>query len=110
MMIENDLFQGAAEAIAKLVVATASDSDTVATITASNAKLTTHLEASQAYIKKLKYNIADLNMKIKPAWQGQGPFKTTNNDHYCRSHGIKSTVNTQVQRARIPRTDTMKRQ
>jgi hypothetical protein len=30
-----------------------------------------------------------LKNKIKPAWQGQRPVKTTNNDIYCWSHGYQ---------------------
>jgi hypothetical protein len=56
------------EAITQLEVATASDRDTVATLTTINAKLPAQLEASQAYVKKLKDDISDLKMKIKPAW------------------------------------------
>jgi hypothetical protein len=40
MMIKNDSFQGTLEAIVQLAVATASDCDAVATLTATNAKLT----------------------------------------------------------------------
>jgi hypothetical protein len=52
MMLENHPFQGTADAIAQLVVATASDRDTVTTLTATDANLTLQLEASQAYIKR----------------------------------------------------------
>jgi hypothetical protein len=72
-----------------LAVATASDRDMVATLTATNAKLTAQLEASQAYVKKQKDDIADLKMKMKPAWQSQRPAKTTNNDNYCWLHGYE---------------------
>jgi hypothetical protein len=48
MMIEQHHYQGTADAIALLAVATSSDQDTVATLTAINAKLTLQLETSQA--------------------------------------------------------------
>jgi hypothetical protein len=61
----------------------------VAILTATNAKLTLQLEMSQAYAQKLKDEIAQLKLKLKPAWQGQRPYKTTNNDNYCLSHGYQ---------------------
>jgi phage shock protein A len=61
----------------------------VATLTTTNAKLATQLEAAQAQIAQLKNEITALNNKIKPTWQGQQPIKTTNNDSYCWSHGYK---------------------
>jgi hypothetical protein len=76
-------------AIAQLATATASDRGTVATLTTNNAKLATQLEAAQAQIAQLKYEIAALKNNIKPAWQGQRPIKTTNNDSYCWSHGYQ---------------------
>jgi hypothetical protein len=80
--------QYTAEAIAQLATATATASDrvTVATLTTTNAKLATQLEAPHALIAliaQLKNEIATLRSKIKPAWQGQRPVKTTNNDGYC---------------------------
>jgi hypothetical protein len=54
MMIEDHHYQGTADAIAQLAVATSSDRETVSIITATNAKVTLQLETSQAYIKKLK--------------------------------------------------------
>jgi hypothetical protein len=54
MTIENYPYQGTADAIAQLAVATASDRDTVDTLTATNVKLTLQLETYQAYVKKLK--------------------------------------------------------
>jgi hypothetical protein len=30
-----------------------------------------------------------LKLKIKPAWQGQLPAKTMDNDNYCESHGYQ---------------------
>jgi hypothetical protein len=71
MTIEYHHYQGTADTIAQLAVATASDRDTVATLTATNAKLTLKLETSQAYVQKLKEDIAKLELKIKPAWQGR---------------------------------------
>jgi hypothetical protein len=54
MMIENHPYQGTMDSIAQMEVATASDCDTVAILTSTNAKLTLQLETSQAYVKKLK--------------------------------------------------------
>jgi hypothetical protein len=81
--------QDTAEAIAQLATATASDRGTVATLTTTNAKLATQLEAAHALFARLKNEIATLKNKIKPAWQGQRPVKTTNNDSYCWSHGYQ---------------------
>jgi predicted RNase H-like nuclease (RuvC/YqgF family) len=81
--------QDTVEAIAQLATATASDCGTVATLTTTNAKLATQLEAAHAQIAQLKNEIATLKNKIKPAWQGQRPVKTTNNDSYWWSHGYK---------------------
>jgi predicted RNase H-like nuclease (RuvC/YqgF family) len=78
-----------AEAIAQLATATASDRSTVATLTTTNAKLATHIEAANALIAQLKKEIATLKNKIKPAWQVQRPVRTTNNDSYCWSHGYQ---------------------
>jgi uncharacterized protein YlxW (UPF0749 family) len=75
--------QDTVDAIAQLVTATASDRGTVATLTTTNAKLATQLEGTHAQITRLKNEIATLNNKIKPAWQGQRPVKTTNNNSYC---------------------------
>jgi hypothetical protein len=61
----------------------------VATLAAINTKLTLQLKASQAYVKKLKEDIAELKLKIKPAWQGQRPANKTNNDNFCWSHGYQ---------------------
>jgi hypothetical protein len=41
---------------------------------------------SQAYVKKLKEEIAQMNLTIKPPWQDQRPAKTTDNDKYCWLH------------------------
>jgi hypothetical protein len=90
MMIEqgrDESMQDTAESIAQLAMATASDRGTVATLTTTNAKLATQLEAAHAIIAQLKNEITTLKSKIKPAWQGQRPVKTTNNDSYCWSHG-----------------------
>jgi hypothetical protein len=61
----------------------------VATLTTTNAKLANQLEAAHALIAQLKNEIATLKNKIKPAWQGQRPAKTTNNDSYCWSRGYQ---------------------
>jgi phage shock protein A len=74
--------QDTVDAISQLATATASDRGTVATLTTTNAKLATQLEAAHAQIAQLKNEIATLNNKIKPAWQGQRPVKTTNNNSY----------------------------
>jgi flagellar biosynthesis/type III secretory pathway protein FliH len=85
MMIEQgrgESIQDTVDAIAQLATATASDRGTVATLTTTNAKLATQLEAAHALIAQLKNEIATLKNKIKPACQGQRPVKTTNNDSY----------------------------
>jgi hypothetical protein len=69
MMIEQSWdgsIQDTAEAIAQLATATASDRGTVATLTTTNAKLATQLEAAHALIAQLKSEIATLKIKIKP--------------------------------------------
>jgi hypothetical protein len=94
MMIEqgrNESMQDTVESIAQLATAMASNHGTVATLTTTNAKLATQLEAAHAQIVQLKNEIVTLKNKIKPAWQGQRPFKTTNNDSYCWSHGYQVT-------------------
>jgi predicted RNase H-like nuclease (RuvC/YqgF family) len=78
-----------AEAIVQLATAMASDQGTVATLTTTNAKLATQLEAAHALIAQLKSEIATLKIKIKPVWKGQRPRRTTNNDSYCWSHGYQ---------------------
>jgi uncharacterized protein YukE len=83
MMIEqgrDDSMQETAEAIDQLATATASDRGAVVTLTTTNAKLANQLEAAHALIAQLKSEIASLKGKIKPAWQGQLPAKTINND------------------------------
>jgi hypothetical protein len=77
------------DAITQLATAAASDRGTVATLTTTNAKLATQLEAAHALIAQLKNEIITLKNKIKPSWQGQRPVKTTNNDSYCWSHGYQ---------------------
>jgi short subunit dehydrogenase-like uncharacterized protein len=70
MMIEqgrNESMQDTVDAIAQFATATASDSRTVATLTTTNAKLATQLEAAHAQIAQLKNEIATLKNKIKPA-------------------------------------------
>jgi hypothetical protein len=92
MMIEqvrDESMNETAEAIEQLVTATASDRGTVATLTTTNAKLATKLEAAHALIVQFKSEIATLKIKIKPVWQGQRPTRTTNNDSYCWSHGYQ---------------------
>jgi hypothetical protein len=92
MMIEqgrDESMQDTAEAIAQLATAKASERDTVSTLTTTNVKLATQLEAAHALIAQLKNEIVTLKNKIKPAWQGQRPVKTTNNDSYCWSHGYQ---------------------
>jgi hypothetical protein len=74
MMIEqgrNEKMQYTINSIAQLATATASDHGTVATLTTTNAKLATQLEAAHAQIAQLKNEITTLKNKIKPAWQGQ---------------------------------------
>jgi hypothetical protein len=89
LMIEDHHYQGTADSIAQLVVATALDRENVAILTAINAKLTLQFEISQAYVQKLKEEIAQLKLKLKPAWKGQRPPKMTNNDNYCWSNGYQ---------------------
>jgi hypothetical protein len=89
MMIEHHPYQGNADAITQLAVATASDQDMVATLTATNTKLTLQLETYQSYVKKLKEDIVKLKLKIKPACQGQQPAKTTDTDKYFWSNGYQ---------------------
>jgi predicted RNase H-like nuclease (RuvC/YqgF family) len=92
MMIEqgrDESMQDTVDSIAKLATATSSDRGTVATLTTTNSKLATQLEAAHALIAQLKNETATLKNKIKPAWQGQRPVKTKNNDSYCWSHGYQ---------------------
>jgi hypothetical protein len=92
MMIEQgheETIQDTVEAISQLATATASDRGTVATLTTTNAKLSTQHEAAQEQIAQLKDEIAGLKNKIKTAWQVQRSHKTTNNDSYCWSHGYQ---------------------
>jgi hypothetical protein len=63
----DESMQDTADAMAQLATATASDRGTVATLTTTNAKLATQLEANHAQIAKLKNEIAMLKNKIKPA-------------------------------------------
>jgi hypothetical protein len=61
MMIKQrreETMQDTVDTIAQLVTATASDCGTVATLTTTNAKLATQLEAAQAQIAQLKDEIA----------------------------------------------------
>jgi hypothetical protein len=71
MMIEQgcgDTMQDTVDAIAQLATAMASDRGTVSTLTATNAKLASHLEVEQAYSKMLKDEITALKVKLKPTW------------------------------------------
>jgi hypothetical protein len=86
MMIEqgrHESMQDTAESIAQLSTATASDCGTVVTLTTTNPKLATQLEADHALIAQLKNETATLKNNIEPAWKVQRPVKTTNNDSYC---------------------------
>jgi hypothetical protein len=58
--------QETSEAFAQLAKAAASDRDTVATLTTTNAKLANQLEAAHALIAQLKSDITTLKNKIKP--------------------------------------------
>jgi phage shock protein A len=86
MMIEHgreETMQDTVDAIAQLETSTTSDRGTVATLTTTNTKLATQLEAAQAQIAQLNDEVLELKVKIKPAWKGQRPHKTTNSDSYC---------------------------
>jgi hypothetical protein len=65
----DETMQDNVDTIAQLATATASDRGTVATLTTTNAKLATQVEAAQAQIAQLKNEIATLKNKIKPDWQ-----------------------------------------
>jgi hypothetical protein len=82
----DESMQDTVDAITQLATATASYRGTLPTLTTTNAKLATQLEADHVQIAQLKNEIATLKNKIKPAWQGQQPVKTMNNDSYCWSH------------------------
>jgi hypothetical protein len=71
--------QGRDETMQDTIDAGAQLATTVATLTTNNAK----------QIAQLRNEIATLKNKIKPAWQGQQPVKTKNNDSYCWSHGYQ---------------------
>jgi phage shock protein A len=69
MMIEQgcgETMQDTVDVMAQLATVMASDRGTVATLTATNAKLDAQLESSQEYIKMLKEEISNLKAKIKP--------------------------------------------
>jgi uncharacterized protein involved in exopolysaccharide biosynthesis len=70
-----ETMQDTIDAIAQLATAMASYRGTVSTLTTTNAKLATQLEAAHPQIAQLKNEIATLNNKIKPAWHGQRPVK-----------------------------------
>jgi hypothetical protein len=78
-----------AEEISQLATAKASDRSTMATLTTTNTKIATQVEAANALIAQLKNEKATLKNKIKPAWQGQRPIRTMNNDSYWWSHGYQ---------------------
>jgi hypothetical protein len=70
MMIEQgrgDNMQDTVNAIAQLATATASDRGTLATLTATSAKLAYQLEVSQAYIKMLLNYSHSRNPRCAPA-------------------------------------------
>jgi hypothetical protein len=67
--------QNTAEAIAQLATATASDRGTVATLTTTNAKLATQLEAAHALIAQLKNKIATLKAGSNLHGKGNDPSK-----------------------------------
>jgi hypothetical protein len=93
MMIEQSQdgsMQETAEEIAQLATATVSNRGMVATLTTTDAKLATQLEAAHPLIAQLKSEIATLRIKIKPVWQGQQLARTMNNDSYCWSHGFQA--------------------
>jgi hypothetical protein len=92
MMIEesgDESMQDTVNAISQLATATASYRDIVETLTTPNVKLATQLEAAHAKIAQLKNEIATLKNKSNPAWKGQRPIKTTNNDSYCCLYGYQ---------------------
>jgi hypothetical protein len=92
MIIEQghgDTMQDTVDVIVQLATATASDRGAVATLTATNAKLASQMEAAQAYIKMLKDEILALKARIKHAWQGQRPAMSTNNNNDCWPHGYQ---------------------
>jgi hypothetical protein len=82
-------YEWTADAIAQLLLATASDRDMVTNLTATNSKLALQLETSEAYVQKLKEYIVQLKLKIKPEWEGQRPAKTMDTYNYCWSHGYQ---------------------
>jgi hypothetical protein len=92
MMIEQgrwETMKGIVDAISQVATATASEHVTVATLTTTNAKLALQLETSETYIKTLKEDFVALKAKIKTAWQGQRPAKSTINSNYCWSRGYQ---------------------
>jgi hypothetical protein len=75
-----ETMQDTVGAIAQLATAMTSDRGAVATLTATNA---------HTYIKTLKEEIVVLKAKIKAAWQGQRPERSTSKDTYFFFHGYK---------------------
>jgi phage shock protein A len=63
------------DAIAQLATATASDCGTVATLTMTNAKLATQLEAAHAQIAQLKDEIAALKTRSSLLVKGNDPSR-----------------------------------
>jgi hypothetical protein len=75
------------DVIAQRATVMASDLGKVTTLTMTNDKLASQLEAAQSYIKMIKDEILALKAKLKPAWQSQRPTKSTNSNTYFWSHG-----------------------
>jgi hypothetical protein len=111
MMIEQgrtESVKDTAEAIARLATATASDCGTVATLTTTNAKLATQLEASNALSAQLTNEISTLKNKIKP-----GVARTATRQNYEQRQlllvawvpggHITHKCNVQHEKERIPR-------
>jgi predicted RNase H-like nuclease (RuvC/YqgF family) len=67
--------QDTVHAITQLETATASDRGTVATLTTTNAKLATQLEAAHALIAQLKNEIATLKTRLNLLGRDKDPSK-----------------------------------
>jgi hypothetical protein len=94
MMIEqgrDETIQDTVDAIAQLATATASDRGTVATLTMTNAKLATQLEAAHSHIAQLKNEIATLKNKIM-----------LNYSHSRNPHCAPARMHGQIQAPREP--------
>jgi hypothetical protein len=107
-MIENHPYQETADAIAQFSVATALDRDMVATMTATNAKLTLQLEKFQAYVKNLKEDLVQLKLKIKLLDKVNDHPRRRTTASIVGPMCIKCTTIPQAQVARISRKDTKK--